>query len=411
MRHDSAAETSAGVDTNATPEHAPHPRAGALVEHAPSAEEPRSRFKDLLPAQMPAGFSISLDAYRRGGTDAFLDRAPAGLVHQNMRNFESSYVNIVDYIVRITHRIWEEKDIGYIYDTYSHDCAVWDDFGLQYGREKIVADTIQMNNAFPDIRIVADEVIWAGDDGVGFHTSHRTRIFGTNTGYSRYGAPTGRRVQFWCLANCVVRDNEIFHEHVVYDTVALLQQLRFNPADVARQVMEAGCENPLPPNFAGADFKRTKGQSKPATLAFPKLPTEDPGGFARAALHTIWNRRNLSAIETVYSPHVLVQATAGRTYHGTGQLQSLVLSMLAMFPDLQLSVDDAYWMGNTSQGVLLAIRWSMSGTHSGPGRYGPPTGRNVNIWGISHWILDDKQVQKEWFMFNEFGLLLQLQNI
>jgi len=358
---------------------------------------------------MPADFSISLDAYRRGGTDAFLDRAPAGLVRQNMRNFESSYLNIVDYIVRITHRIWEEKDIGYIYDTYSHDCSVWDDDGLQYGRDKIVADTIQMSNAFPDLRIVADEVIWAGDDSVGFHTSHRTRIFGTNTGYSRYGAPTGRRVQFWCLANCVARDNEIFHEHVVYDTVALLQQLGFNPMDVARRVMDAGTVNSLPANFAGADVKRMQGQSKPAKLSIPNQPTEDPGGFARAALHTIWNRRNLSAIESVYSPHVVVHVTAERTYQGTGQLQSFILSMLAMFPDLHFSVNDAYWMGNTAQGVLLAIRWSISGTHSGPGRYGSPTGKSVNIWGISHWILTDKQVQKEWFMFNEFGLLLQLQ--
>jgi predicted ester cyclase len=411
MRTVDAAETTPSSAPAPSSTAADHLRAGAVVARPPGTEETRSRFKDLNPAQMPADFSISLDAYRRGGTDAFLDRAPAGLVHQKMQNFEGTYVNIIDYIVRITHRIWEEKDIGYIYDTYSHDCAVWDDYGLQYGRDKIVADTIQMNNAFPDIRIVADEVIWAGDDGAGFHTSHRTRIFGTNTGYSRYGAPTGRRVQFWCLANCVARDNEIFHEHVVYDTVALLQQLGFNPVDVARRVMEAGCENPLPANFAGSDPKRMRGQSKPASLTISKKPTEDPGGFARAALHTIWNRRNLSAIESVYSPHVLVQATAGRTYHGTGQLQSFVLSMLAMFPDLQLSVDDAYWMGNTAQGVLLAIRWSMTGTHSGPGRYGTPTGKNVNIWGISHWILDEKQVQKEWFMFNEFGLLLQLQSI
>ena len=138
------------------------------------AKEQRARFRDLSPAHMPADYSISLDAYRRGGTDAFLDRAPDGCKHQPMARFEKTYVNIVDYIVRITHRIWEEKDIGYIYDTYSHDCAVWDDFGLQYGRDKIVADTIQMSNAFPNIRIVADEVIWAGDENIGLRFPRRT---------------------------------------------------------------------------------------------------------------------------------------------------------------------------------------------------------------------------------------------
>lgn len=406
MKNGETAEAPVGQDGAV----APRMHASPILDHAPAAEEPRSRFRDLSPARMPADFSISLDAYRRGGTDAFLDRAPSGLVRQQMRNFDSAYVNIVDYIVRITHRIWEEKDIGYIYDTYSHDCAVWDDHGLHYGRDKIVADTIQMNNAFPDIRIVADEVIWAGDDGVGFHTSHRTRIFGTNTGYSRYGEPTGRRVQFWCLANCVARDNEIFHEYVVYDTVALLQQLGFNPSEVARRLVEAGVERELPANFLGGEPKRMKGQAKPPSIAIPRLPADDPGAFARAALHMIWNRRNLAAIATVYSPHVLVQATAGRVYHGTGQLQSFILSMLAMFPDLFLSVDDVYWMGNTAQGVLVAIRWSITGTHSGPGRYGPPSGKQVHIWGITHWVVDGNQVQKEWLMFNEFGLLLQLQS-
>jgi steroid delta-isomerase-like uncharacterized protein len=385
----------------------PAPRPRATV--ADAAQEPRARFKNLSPAQMPTDYSISLDAYRRGGTDAFIDRVPEGLVRQPMRNFEKTYQNVVDYIVRITHRIWEEKDIGYIYDTYSHDCAVWDDFGLQYGRDKIVSDTIQLNNAFPDIRIVADEVIWAGNDSTGFHTSHRTRIFGTNTGYSHYGPPTGRRVQFWCLANCVARDNEIYEEHVVYDTVGLLQQLGFDATDMARRFAANNAASLLPDNFMAGTNARLNGQGKPATPALVGDPAEAIGQFARAALETIWNRRNLSAIATLYSPHVLVQATAGRVYHGTGQLQSFVLSTLAMFPDLYFTVEDTYWMGNAAEGYLLAIRWSMSGTHTGPGRYGPPTGKQIHIWGITHWILQTGKVQKEWFMFNEFGVLLQLQ--
>jgi predicted ester cyclase len=374
-----------------------------------ASDEQRSRFRDLTAAQMPANYAISLDAYRRGGTEAFLRSAPAGLIPQPMKGFEQTYVNIVDYIVRITHRIWEEKDIGYIYDTYSHDCAVWDDLGLQYGRDKIVADTVQLNNAFPDIRIVADEVIWAGDDAVGFHTSHRTRIFGTNTGFSRYGPPTGRRVQFWCLANCVARDNEIFHEHVVYDTVSLLQQIGFDPVEVAKRFAAAGGEVVLPDNFRGAEGKRMLGQNKPANLPIPADPIADPADFVRSALHTIWNRRNLAAVEQVYSPAILVQATAGRVYRGIGQLQSFILSMLASFPDLHLTVDDTYWMGNTAEGALIAIRWSMSGTHEGPGRYGSPTGKSIALWGITHWVVDGGKVQKEWFMFNEFGVLIQLQ--
>lgn len=377
-------------------------------EDPAAAPETRARFRALTPEHMPRDYAISLDAYRRGGTDAFLDRAPDHAVRQPMAGFEETYVNVVDYIVRITHRIWEEKDIGYIYDTYAHDCAVWDDLGLQYGRDKVVAGTVQLNNAFPDIRIVADEVIWAGDDRVGFHTSHRTRIFGTNLGFSAYGPPTGRPVQFWCLANCVARDNEIFDEYVIYDTTALLQQMGHDPRQVADRIARLEGTNALPENFRAGEGKRTVGQAKPATMPLPGSPAEDPRGFAEAVLHTIWNRRNLAILHQAYSPNVVVQATAGRVYRGIGQMQSFILSMMASFPDLVLTVDDCYWMGNAAEGVLLAVRWSMSGTHGGPGRYGEPTGKPVALWGIAHWVIDAGRIQKEWFMFNEFGLLVQL---
>jgi predicted ester cyclase len=376
-------------------------RKGAEAPHA------RVKFEALRPEHMPKDFAISLDAYRRGGTDRFLARAPEGLAAQPMRGFEPQYPSIIDYIVRITHRIWEEKDIGYIYDTYSHDCTVWDDLGLQYGRDKIVADTVHTNNAFPDIRLVADEVIWAGNETVGFHTSHRTKILGTNTGFSRFGAPTGKRIQLWCMANCVARENEIFHEHVLYDTAGLVAQLGLDVPATAARMAEARVAVPALINFVAGEPRRTGGQGKPAAVALP-ADRGDIDAFVRAALHTIWNRRNFAAVEQVYAPNIVTQATAGRVYRGTGQLRSFILSLVAMFPDLSLTVDDLYWMGNARDGYLASIRWSATGTHRGNGIYGDPTGKQVTLWGITQWVVEDGMVIKEWAMFNEFGILMQL---
>ena len=84
------------------------------------------RVEQLKDQHMPNNFDISLEAYGGGGTDKSLNQPPKDLVTHSMKGFETQYKNIVDYIVRITHRIWEEKDIGYIYDTYAHDCRVWD---------------------------------------------------------------------------------------------------------------------------------------------------------------------------------------------------------------------------------------------------------------------------------------------
>ncbi len=362
----------------------------------------------LEATHMPADYSISLDSYCRGGTDKFLDGDRGNLTTQPMKGFEPQYANIVDYIVRITHRIWEEKDIGYIYDTYSHDCKVWDDLGLQYGRDKIVADTVHTNNAFPDIRLVADEVIWAGNENVGFHTSHRTKILGTNTGYSRFGPPTGRRIQLWCIANCVARDNEIFHENVIYDTAGMLQQLGLDVVETARGLNPDGRATAIQPNFMASEPKRLHGQGKPEKMPISDTPEADIKAFVEAAFHTIWNRRNFGAIDNVYSSNIVTQGSAGRVYRGTGQLRSFVMSIVAMFPNISLTVDDVYWMGNPEDGFQISIRWSAQGTHRGNGPYGEPTGREVNLWGINQWKMSNGIVEQEWMMFNEFGIIQQI---
>ena len=359
--------------------------------------------KDNRTRHMPADFAISLAA--KGGAERLLLNPGAERMH-SMRGFEDTYVDIIDYIVRITHRIWEEKDIGYIYDTYRRNSRVYDDYGLQYGSEKIVADTVHTINAFPDIRLFADEIIWAGDDVTGFHTSHRTVISGHNTGFSRYGPPTGKKVLHWCIANCVALENEIFNEWVIYDTASLIRQLGFDLREMARKFgneMDSDADN----ERAG-EAERTTGQGKPEYL----LPANETGfdveAFIRRAYHNIWNRRSLNDVRYAYHPSLRFSGSTGRSFQGRGDYQSYILSILAMFPDLALQIDDLYWMGNDDDGYQVAVRWSILGTHRGHGIYGHPTGRPVKIWGISQHQIVAGKVTAEWMLFNEFALMQQI---
>lgn len=367
----------------------------------------RTKHRAVRPDEMPRDFSVSLDALRQGGTDAFLSRRPEHAASQDMEGFDPDYVNFVDYVVRITHRIWEEKDVGHVYDTYSHDCVVWDDFGLTMGRDKVVEHTVAGLSAFPDMRILADEVIWAGTAATGLHSSHRARITGTNTGYSRFAPPTGRSVDIWSMANCVARGGEIFEEHLVYDHAHLLTQLGLDPMETARRLVREGAGPKLPRDFLAAEPARRAGQNKPAARAVPEVG-DDPSAFARAALHMIWNRRSFAVMDRVYHPSVRVQASGGRVFDGVGPLRSYALSLVAAIPDAVHSVNDLYWMGNPEEGFLVAVRWSLRGSHRGWGRYGPPTGRALDLWGLTHWVIEGGRIAREWTMFNEFGVLMQI---
>ena len=207
---------------------------------------------------MPPDFSISLHP----SDHAERVVAERGERRQPMRGVEDEYVDIVDYIVRITHRIWEDQDVGYIYDTYSSGCAVYDDGGMKYGVERVVEETMQSINAFPDARHYADEIIWAGDEDQGFATSHRAINVGHHTGPWRFGPPTGRKINTWVIANCVMRENEIFEEWVLYNTGAKLAQLGIDIPSAARAFGNEGGLAALG-EYAPTEIERLVGGRKP----------------------------------------------------------------------------------------------------------------------------------------------------
>lgn len=360
----------------------------------------------LTRQHMPQDFSISLANYVKGGTDRFLLHSRTERL-QSMKGFAKEYTDIIDYIVRITHKIWEEGNIGLIYDYYRHNSRVYDDFALQYGRDKIVADTVTTINAFPDIRLYADEIIWAGDEQVGFYTSHRTVIIGHNTGFSRYGAPTDKKVHVWCIANCLSVENEIYEEWVLYNNSALITQLGFDLFQKAREMKPvvdlSGLQDP---RFG--EPTRLPGQGKPAVLPPASSSAFDIEDFVRRAYHEIWNWRLLGKLNDYYMPDVRYHGATNREFYSVGMLRSFILSIIAMFPDLAMQIDHLYWMGNDQDGYLTSVRWSITGTHRGPGIYGEPTGRPIYMWGISQHHIHGGKIVEEWTLFNEFAVLQQL---
>lgn len=350
---------------------------------------------------MPTDHSIRVDSGH--GIDE-PHRVP-GERRQPMRGFEDTYTDIVDYIVRITHRIWEDQDVGYIYDTYSPGCRLYGDGGCSYGVEQLVDGTIQSINAFPDCRHYADDVIWAGNEDDGFVTSHRALNIGHHTGPWRWGPPTGRKLDTWVMANCVVRENEIYEEWVLYNTAAKLQQLGINVAEAARTYGNEGGTAPL--SASGfTEPLRLVGGRKPETLSLPER--FDVEQTVHALFHNVYNRRDLSMFDRVYAESVNWHGTTNRIGRNRSDVRGMARSLLATFPDLGVSVDEVYWMGNEDDGFSASVRWSGTGTHRGYGLYGKPTGRRAHLWGMSQLYFVGGRIVEEWSLFNEFAVLAQL---
>jgi predicted ester cyclase len=362
---------------------------------------------------MPTDYYISLDRYFQRenigqGYYSEEQRIPSYFgPDQSMRGFEAIYPNIIDYIVRITYQIWEERDVEYIGSTYSDDSKVFDDYGLQFGNKKIIADTHHTTAAFSNIRLIADEVVWAGNDDIGYHTSHRTIIRGRNDGDSKYGAATGKDVDVLVIANCVAKDNKIFLEHVLYNNSSLVLQLGLDLSAMAEKMV---LESPAGWPRSEETWTRLRGASSPEMPISVSEPIDgfDVDAFSRANFNTLWNENNFAAMEDVYFDGFQFFGPSDRVFSGQGAYQDFVESMCATFPDLQLQVDEVYWMGNEAEGYISSVRWSATGTHQGDVLYPNPQGCEVQIWGITQQKIRGGKVKTEWTLFNELDLMMQL---
>lgn len=325
---------------------------------------------------------------------------------QSLSGFDEDYADIVDYIIKITHRIWEEKAIGLIYETYLHNISIWTTEGLSYGREDVLAGTIRTLAAYPDVRLYGDEVIWSGDDQQGFHTSHRIVWVAHNTGYSVYGPPTGRRILRTGIANCLVKENQIVEEWIARDEMAVVLQLGLDPFEAAARLAPQGGATSRQNAFG--ELERAQGQDKPARMPPRAEPGFDLEDFIRRAYHEIWDWRLLNKIDSYYAPNFVCHTVPARRLSGRGPYKAHLLGLMAAFPDAHLIIDHLYWMGDPRRGHKVMVRWNLQGTHRGPGPYGAPTGRRVYLMGISHLRVKDARILEEWMIYDEFALLKQL---
>jgi predicted ester cyclase len=257
---------------------------------------------------------------------------------------------------------------------------------------------------------VGEAVIWSGDEREGYYSSHRITSHATNLGQSEFGAATGRKVNFTTVADCLCLRNRIIEEWLVRDNATIALQLGFSPRAIAKTQAAADREaSDQPQGWRLEELERVRARPE---SAFPSLRAPDaasqPEAFAPWFFDTVWNHRRFAAVRDVYSPAAVWDGPSGRSLFGWGEIIGWLNAMVASFGDARFSLDhvavvrDAGWTD-------IAVRWSMAGTHNGPGLYGPPTGRPVYILAITHWRISGGRIVSEQTVMDDIAVLRQIE--
>ncbi|MDJ0656423.1 MAG: ester cyclase [Xanthomonadales bacterium] len=311
--------------------------------------------------------------------------------------------DIVDYILGITFEIWEQRGVELIEQYYAPDCVIYGLDGITRGNKTVVHQTWQTLESFPDRLLLAENVIWSGNREDGYYSSHRLLSRMTNRGPTRYGPATGNPVRMTNIADCVIEDGVITREWLVRDNMTLATQLGAEPLAAAR-LMARERSDELSQWFE-SEIRRVR-EADPPEVQQAALPEDDPVAFAWRVLDSCWSG-DRAAFDRCHAPYSVLHRSPFRHYSGRDEVFDYYRSLRNILGDLRFSVDHVAAQPFSSNGVDIAVRWTVAGTHEDEVMGVQPTGRPLFVLGVTHWRCIAGRVAIEMTIFDDLAVLGQ----
>lgn len=323
--------------------------------------------------------------------------------HGPMKGFHAEFKDIDQYIRIITDRIWEGRRMGDIHTYYSDPCVVETAMSVSTALIDVVTGTEATLAMFPDRRLLPEDVIVSGDATGGYLSSHRIISPMTHAGDGSFGPATRRKIHARTIADCVCKDNRIVHEWLVRDHAAIALQIGMTPRALAQRWLDQ----------RGGWYKPVAG---PAPTGYISHISTDPLAARYAlAMHSFAYRRG--DVQTTYDDAVQHIGPGEHTCYGQAEVAAFWQSLWGALPLVDFATEHLTVQRGDGRADRVALRFrahalhqpdSQSSTHKAAQRFGPATGRPVEVLGIVHAEFYRGRVIREWVLIDEVALWMQI---
>ena len=313
-----------------------------------------------------------------------------------MKGFDAEFADLDQYLRVITDRIWEGRRIDDIRRYYSEGCAVETPSSVSIGITTVIDGTRATLLAFPDRRLLAEDIVISGDEAGGFLSSHRIASPMTHAGPGSFGAPTRKTVFARTIADCVCINNRIVHEWLVRDQAAIARQTGRHERELAQTWLNAR-----------GGFGKTAMPAPPAP--YRSFVDQHPLALAYAELmHRLWTKGDTAALAEHHHHASIVHIPGGEACVGHAAVQAFWRGLLGSLQQAELSIEHLAANERPGRATTVAMRWRVRALHSGQGRYGAPSGKPVELLAISHADFEQGRIVREWLLIDDVAMWMQI---
>ena len=349
------------------------------------------RWNDLPEVRSPMGRTLA-------------DLLATGPRRQDLPGYEPVYRDFVDYIVRCTHRIWEQKNVGLCRSHYAADCAIHTLAGPVTGVAAVIQNTITTLGATPDRRLIGEDVIWSDDGEAGLHSSHRIVSSSTHLGDDPVlGAATVASNGVMTIADCLCRENRITEEWLVRDNLRGVLQVGGDPWAIVRAQAAADIAGDPARHQWRADWIEATRTGIDAAM-----PEQHPATAPAAMLAAAWRDDMFGDAAAALSPACEIRWPTNRRGYGRGYWIGCLTHIRGALHDVHYRLEHLAARPLPGGDVAVALRWALAGVHAGPGIWGDATGRDILVSAVSHYRLRGGCIIEDITVFDELAVLRQI---
>ena len=135
------------------------------------------------------------------------------------------------------------------------------------------------------------------------------------------------------------------------------------------------------------------------------MSVEENKAVVRREMEELFNHTgNLDLVDEIIAPnYVSYEPTSGEV-RGIEGARQFAATYRDAFPDLQNDIEDM-----VAEGDKVVVRFRGRGTHEGETEaFGPPTGKRMEITGITIKRLSEGKIVEAWTNFDALGMMQQL---